>query len=237
MSDLKIRVVVELRKMIMDGIFSPGDRVAEIPIAERLDVSRTPVRAGLAILEREGLLLASATGGYTVRSFTLDAISDAIDVRGTLEGLAARQLAEHGVSRGLTQALQACLREGESILGAGKIEGDSFPRFAEMNAKFHGLIVEGAGNLAVRRALALNDAIPFSAATSVVATHTDPLESYQGLVHSHFHHRAIVEALTDGESTRAEALMREHSNATKSIVRRMRERHDLAVPGAHLIAV
>jgi GntR family transcriptional regulator, vanillate catabolism transcriptional regulator len=237
MSDLKTKVVVELRKMIMDGIFSPGDRVAEVPIAERLDVSRTPVRAALAVLEQEGLLLASTTGGYTVRSFTLEAISDAIDVRGTLEGLAARQLAEHGLSRALAQGLQACLSEGESILSTGKVESDSFPRFAEMNVKFHGLIVDGSGNLAVLRALALNDAIPFSAASSVVDTRSDPLESYQGLVHSHFHHRAIVEALTEGAGARVEALMREHSNATKSIVRRMRELRHLPVPGAHLISV
>jgi len=237
MNDLKTKVVVELRKMIMDGVFAPGDRVAENAVADRLEVSRTPVRAALAVLEQEGLLLPSTTGGYTVRSFTLEAISDAIDVRGNLEGLAARQVAEHGLSRALMQGLQACLREGDSLLSTGKVEEDSFPRFAEMNVKFHSLIVEGSGNVAVKRALALNDAIPFSAASSVVSTHTDPLEAYQGLVHSHFHHRAIVEALSEGESTRAEALMREHSNATKSIVRRMRELRNLPVRGAHLISV
>ncbi len=237
MSDLKTKVVVELRKMIMDGIFLPGDRVAENAVAERLDVSRTPVRAALAVLEQEGLLLASTTGGYTVRSFTLEAISDAIDVRGTLEGLAARQIAEHGLSRALAQGFQSCLREGDSILSAGRVEEDSFPRFAEMNVRFHGLIVEGSGNLAVHRALALNDAIPFSAASAVVSTYNDPLEAYQGLVHSHFQHRAIVEALGEGEGTRADALMREHSNATKTIVRRMRELHNPRLPGAHLITV
>lgn len=237
MSDLKTRVVVELRKMIMDGIFSPGDRVAEIPIAERFDVSRTPVRAALAILEQEGLLLASTTGGYTVRSFTLDVISDAIDLRGTLEGLAARQLAQHGLSRALTFELQTCLREGDDVVKPGRIESDTFPRFAELNVRFHGRIVEASGNLAVQRALALNDAIPFSAASAVVTTHTDPQESYQSLVHAHFHHRAIFEALSEGDGARVDALMREHSNATKRIVRRMRERRDLTVPGAHLIAV
>ena len=177
MADLKTRVVVELRRMIVNGEFSPGDRVAEIPVAEKLDVSRTPVRVALSVLEQEGLLEASATGGYTVRSFTLAQISDAIDVRGILEGLAARLVAEHGLTRGFSQELAACLREGEAIVGAGRIELDSMERPAVMNVKFHRLIVDGSGNEALLRALALNDAVPFSASTAVVATSADPLES------------------------------------------------------------
>jgi GntR family transcriptional regulator of vanillate catabolism len=113
-------------------------------------------------------------------------------------------------------------------------------RHAVMNVKFHRLIADGSGNEALLRALALNDAVPFSASTAVVATSADPLESYRGLVHAHYQHRDIVHAIENGEGARAEALMKEHSNITKRIVHRMRElgaEPKARIPGAHLIAV
>jgi GntR family transcriptional regulator of vanillate catabolism len=237
MTGTKTWVAVELRKMIVDGVFSSGDRIAEIPLAERLEVSRTPVRAALAMLEQEGLLLASPTGGYTVQQFTLEAISDAIDVRGTLEGLAARQLAESGLPRQISEALNACIQEGDSILSRGRLDSDRVARFAEMNIKFHGLIVEGSGNLAIKRALAANNGVPFSGATSVMATLPEPLESYQGLVHAHYAHKSIVDALVERQGARSEALMREHANANKTIIRRIREKRNKKLPGTHLVKV
>jgi GntR family transcriptional regulator of vanillate catabolism len=237
MTDTKTRVAVELRKMIVDGIFSSGDRIAEIPLAERLSVSRTPVRAALAVLEQEGLLLASPTGGYTVQQFTLRSISDAIDVRGTLEGLAARQLAENGLSRPVSLGLNTCIEEGDAILSRGKLDADRIAHFAEMNVKFHTLIVEGSGNVAIQRALAANNGVPFVGPTSVMATYPEPLEGYQGLVHAHYDHKSIVDALLQGQSARAEALMREHANANKTIIKRIRERQNEHLPGTHLVKV
>jgi len=236
MRDLTTRVVVDLRKMIMNGVFSAGDRVAEIPLAERLKVSRTPVRAALSTLEQEGLLTASTTGSYLVRSFTPEQISDAIDVRGALEGLAARQVAEHGVSRSVAQALRACIAIGDALVASGEKERDSDGRYAEMNERFHRLIVEASGNVTL--ALALNDSVPFSSANAVVSTTMEPQEDFNRLVYAHFQHRDIVSALEHGEGARAEALMREHSNRTKQIVSRMRERnYGEKLPGGHLISV
>jgi GntR family transcriptional regulator of vanillate catabolism len=238
MSDLTSMVVVELRKMIMNGTFGPGERVAEIPLAERLKVSRTPVRTALGILEQQGLVIASATGGYTVSSFTLAQISDAIEVRGALEGLAARQLAERGLPRELARAMRECIAIGDEIVATGRKTAENNGQFGEMNERFHRLIIEGSENIALARAMKLNDSVPFSAASAVVSTATEPQEEFNRMVYAQFQHRDILQALENREGARAEALMREHANRSKEVVARMRARnYDGTIPGGRLIEV
>ena len=55
MDSQQSRVLVQLRDMILKGEFVPGERLAEIPLAEKLEASRTPVRLALASLDHEGL--------------------------------------------------------------------------------------------------------------------------------------------------------------------------------------
>src|SRR5947207_2258604 len=77
--------------------FGSGDRAScssELPLVARLGMSRTPIRLALERLAHIGLLEAAATGGFTVREFTLAEVRDAIEVRGVLEGTAARLAAE-----------------------------------------------------------------------------------------------------------------------------------------------
>src|SRR6267143_1799346 len=83
------------------GTLMPGQRVAEAPLAERLGMSRTPVRQALPLLAQEGLLMEHETRGFVVRAFTEADIVDSIDLRGLLEGYAVRRLAERGASKSL----------------------------------------------------------------------------------------------------------------------------------------
>ena len=80
--------------MLLAGEFDPGDRISEAPLAARIGVSRTPIRLALERLAHEGLLEPYPTGGFIVRKFTLDDVWNGIEVRGLLEGGAARLAAE-----------------------------------------------------------------------------------------------------------------------------------------------
>src|SRR5579871_2894305 len=64
-----MRALLRLRELIIGGEFGYGDRMSELPLVDRLGVSRTPVRLALAALEHEGLLRALPGGGYVVREF------------------------------------------------------------------------------------------------------------------------------------------------------------------------
>ena len=94
------RTVLRLREMILSGEFSPGERVSEAPLTGRLGASRTPIRLALERLAHEGLLDPYPTGGFIVRTFTLEDVWDGIEVRGVLEGAAARLAAERLTSDG-----------------------------------------------------------------------------------------------------------------------------------------
>ncbi len=116
------RALIELRARIFTGRLHAGDRLAEIPLAEALGMSRTPVRLALAELQSEGLAVPAPGGGFAVRAFTVREIDDAIAVRGQLEGMAARLVAEHGVPRGLSRRLHEALAQGDAALARGVMD-------------------------------------------------------------------------------------------------------------------
>jgi GntR family transcriptional regulator of vanillate catabolism len=88
------RALLRLREMLLRGEFRRGERLTELALSARLGMSRTPIRRALERLSHEGLLEESQSGGFVVRQFTVDAVWDAIEIRGVLEGAAARLAAE-----------------------------------------------------------------------------------------------------------------------------------------------
>src|SRR5690606_28557438 len=73
------KALLGVRDLVLSGGVAPGERLSEAALAERLGISRTPLRAALARLQQEGLLEQIPSGGYTVRSFTIADIFDAIE--------------------------------------------------------------------------------------------------------------------------------------------------------------
>jgi GntR family transcriptional regulator of vanillate catabolism len=217
-----VRVLVRLREMILRGDLAPGERVAEIGIAERLGVSRTPIRQALPVLAQEGLLSPAGVRGYVVRSFSVQDVIDALDVRGALEGMVARRIAERGASPELLGELRGCLTAGDAIFAGRRLfsTGDE-SRYAEMNGRFHALIGAAAGPV-ISDALALNDRVPFASASAVAFDKASSQPIFEILSYAHGQHHAIVDALEKGEGGRIEALMREHTQPVKQSLNLMR---------------
>lgn len=211
------RILLKLREMILNGELAPGARVAEIPVAGRLGVSRTPVRYALGVLAGEGLIVATDNGrGFLVRGFSLKDIIDAIELRGVLEGMAARLVAESGWTAGLGAELAQCLAEGEGVIAPGRLEAESGERWAGINERFHRLIVHACGSQPLINAVMLNDKLPFASAKAFLGVTRDPAilrRQYEILLMAQRQHQAIVEALSQGKGARAEGLMREHAHA------------------------
>jgi GntR family transcriptional regulator, vanillate catabolism transcriptional regulator len=212
------RVIVKIREMILQGWLPPGERVREVELAGKLGVSRTPVRESLPTLAQEGLLTQLDTGGFVVRAFTPQEIMDAIDVRGVLEGLAARMLAEQGPPRRLLHSLHECLREGDQIFAKGHLVHSDEARYGDMNKQFHSLIVEGAGSKVVAEAIERNGRIPFAAAHAIAFDRVDLPRMYESLKYYNRQHHAIVQALENGEGARVAALMFEHASGAKESI-------------------
>jgi GntR family transcriptional regulator of vanillate catabolism len=111
-----VKAQLRLREMILAGELPGGARIAELTLVEKLGVSRTPIRAALMRLEQEGLLEALPNGGYAVRTFSERDVSDAIELRGTVEGLLARVAAERGAAPVVLGEASECLRQIDELL-------------------------------------------------------------------------------------------------------------------------
>lgn len=207
--------VVRLREMVLNGKLAPGQRVAEAPLADLLGMSRTPVRQALPVLAQEGLLVENETRGYLVRAFTATEITDAIDVRGALEALAAQRVVERGVSRSLARDLHRCLDDGDALLARRRLEDGDEVSYAEMNARFHALILHAADSAILSSAFERIARVPFAGPQALAFDRLRLDQMYDRLHYAHRQHHAIVGALESGQAGRVDALMREHAHGVK----------------------
>jgi GntR family transcriptional regulator, vanillate catabolism transcriptional regulator len=233
------RVLVQLRDLILKGEFTPGERLAEIPIAEKLGASRTPVKLALAALEHEGLIEASPAGGYQMRRFTSQEIADAIRVRGVIEGFAARLIAEDGAPRQLLRSLQDCLADGDRVVSKDTMTLDDYAAYVQMNDRFHALIIEGCKNTAVKRIMEMLDSQPFASPSSMLPMQSSMEEGHEWMKHAHRTHHALVQAIERGQGSRAQALGEEHVEIARMNLEYALERPEIAasvMPGIRLVA-
>src|SRR5690606_5843071 len=198
MSSQLSQALVRLREMILRGELSPGQRLAEAPVAERLGMSRTPVRQALPLLAQEGLLTEHGTRGSGVRAFTAADIIDAIDLRGLIEGLAARRVAERGASRAFIRELRVCLEDGDEIFRKRSIVESDEASYLEMNVRFHSLILQEAGSPTLTDALERNSRVPFSGPQALAFDKSNLDQMYEMLNYAHRQHHAVVDALERG---------------------------------------
>lgn len=207
------RVMMVLRKMIASGEIKSGERIAEIPTAAALGVSRMPVRTALRTLEQEGLVVRLGARGYAARGISSRQIRDAIEVRGVLEGFAVRRIAEGGLRPETRARLVALIEEGDAIFAAGRLVDGDLERYGNYNLAFHDVLTSSAGNAAVEAALVRNSLEPFGGAGAFALNFADLAAEYEHLLAAHHQHRAVFEAIDGGDAEGAERIMRDHALA------------------------
>jgi GntR family transcriptional regulator, vanillate catabolism transcriptional regulator len=206
-----ISVLTALRQCIVEGRYSAGERLTEMAVSQALGVSRTPVRLAFRTLAQEGLLQVAGKRGYLVREFSEVDVAYAVEVRGALEGLAARHLAERGMDTSVRQRLLDCLLAGEQVVGADHLGDDGIGAWSRLNATFHGTIVQAVGSSVIADAIARNNHLPFASADSIVIDREALGRELDKLRIAQLQHRLVFDALERRESARVEALMREHA--------------------------
>lgn len=227
-----------LRHRILSGDLSAGTRLSEPILAEQLGISRTPIRAALATLDAEGLLTPLSSGGYAVRAFTQQEIYDAIEVRGALEGLAARLAAERGICPATQAALERCLDEIDHlILHHGPLQ-EELPEFERLNAQFHHLLHTLPGSGLMQQQIEKACSLPFASPSAFMLTETREAESWHRLIIAQNQHRMIVQAIINREGSRAESLAKEHARIAFLSMQKLLVDNDVRFsrfPGAQLI--
>ena len=231
-----VKAQLRLREMILAGELAGGTRIAELAIVERIGVSRTPIRAALMRLEQEGLLDALPNGGYAVRTFSERDVADAIELRGTMEGLCARLAAERGVATVVLSEARACLAEVDALLAQPALDDEGFTRYVHLNQRFHNLLSEMAGSPVLARELERVVNLPFASPSGFVVVQANSPQARDMLVVAPDQHRQVLDAIERREGARAEAIMREHSRlAQRNLREAVQGQHLDRMPGVRLI--
>jgi DNA-binding GntR family transcriptional regulator len=196
-----------VKARLLDGRFAGGTLLSENEIAQRLNVSRTPVRQAFVQLEAEGLLELYPRRGALVVPISASEAEDVLEARMLIEQHAAHRAAASG--RTLAATLRALVAEQEESL-------DDVPGFARSDRAFHRAIVEAGGNqLLTRQYDALRDRHQRIAAAAVAR---DPGRIARFIAE----HREILGAIEGGDGDAAASLMASHLQSAHELARRPR---------------
>jgi GntR family transcriptional regulator of vanillate catabolism len=231
------KATLGLRELLLSGAFKPKERVPELRLVEELGVSRTPLRIALMTLEHEGLLETLPGGGFVVREFTRNDIDDAIELRGVLEGTAARLAAERLESEDELAPLRELCEEMDVIVRDHSIE--ALMDYVEVNQEFHDGFRDLAKSPQLNRALEHVLALPFAPASALLSVHAALPESWEIFLVAQHQHRALIDAIGRREGARAESIGREHARiARRNLDIALENRHLLErVPGSTLLRI
>jgi len=197
-----IEILECLRALILTGEYGPDERLVEEQLAERLGVSRTPVRQALTMLEAEGLVEIAPNRGATVCSFSIQDVWDIYDLRAVLEGHAARRAAGR-IERRELKRLQELAGEMEGLPGRFDDHEDEIRVLVALNQEFHGTIVQASRNRRLEHLINRTVEIPLMFKAFFWYT------PHERTISNHFH-RQILKSLEKGDADRAEIIMREH---------------------------
>jgi DNA-binding GntR family transcriptional regulator len=144
---LKERAYDAIKRAILGTDFPPGTFLAERQLAERLGMSKTPVKAALERLELEGFITVSPQQGIVVRDLSVHDIADQYEIRAALEAYVVRALAGR-----LTPAQVARLRANLDAQEANSAACD-VQHYVALDAEFHTLFCEFLGNREILRVM------------------------------------------------------------------------------------
>jgi GntR family transcriptional regulator of vanillate catabolism len=203
------RALLGLRSLVMGGNFSEGQRLPEVAVAKQLGTSRTPLRQAMDRLVAEGLLERIQTGGCRVATFTKEDIADAIELRGVIEGTAARMAAEGTVAKVLIAQAQDALDQIDIALD--QEVGLDFDHYVQQNARFHALLSQFPARPLIQREVERMNQLPLASPSAFLSDQALIPDFQESLRYAQRQHRAILDAILNKEGARAEALTREHA--------------------------
>ncbi|WP_167055408.1 GntR family transcriptional regulator [Pantoea sp. Ap-967] len=198
------QVVEILREYILSGTLKAGARITETPLAERLGVARGTLRTGLHKLATEGLVIQTPYIGWQIANLTNDDLWEIWTLRGSLESLAARIVAEQKdpavfseIKRVFDAIVQAC-DAGDAVLAT------------KLDFELHRTIVIGAGHQRLVQQYLLNEQqIRLYIATANERVHSNLSELIE-------EHSTLVDAILSGNAeTAAQAAWSQNENLSK----------------------
>lgn len=204
-------VFTTLRQAILKGELKPGERLMEITLANKLGVSRTPIREAIRKLELEGLVVMIPRKGAHVAHITEQELNDVLEVRRGLEEMAIRKACERITKEELEQLEEAAKVFSELTAS------DNLVALAEADVKFHDVIYEATHN---RRLVQLLNNIR----EQIYRYRMEYLKDADSRKLLDEEHKAICEAIREKDLKKAHAYICQHiDNQQRSIIKSIGE--------------
>ncbi|WP_087108452.1 GntR family transcriptional regulator [Halomonas citrativorans] len=202
MTKLTDQVYTTLRRQIMGGDLAPDEQVKEERIAKLLDVSRTPVRAAMNRLTRDGLLYREPSRGFFVSTWNTDDIKEVFDLRIQIESKAAGLAALRATPEQINNLLDLSIKMDELV--RTKPEG-YLKKIQEKNRKFHSTLMEASRSKRLAEIAKNLVEIPITIGFYIY--------SEEDMKRSMNHHRELVHAIKIGSENYASEVMTVHLRA------------------------
>ncbi|OJI92800.1 GntR family transcriptional regulator [Planktotalea frisia] len=232
MESIDTELAAQIRNDIILGMYGEKERLSEARLCDTHNVSRTPVRLALRMLEHEGLIRRSEGRGYFVNAPKVADILQAVLVRGHLESLAARLMSQSPGRHNVMPNLEAAIEEIDRLIDAGKMDDASLRALQSQNAVFHKTILDGCGNDFVGFTCSRISHLPMLEVGAMMFDR-QVLSTADGIERSLFRlkignsqHKVIFEAIQSGDAVRAEGVMREHSNTMVEYIKVFEKRDE-----------
>lgn len=210
------RAYLALRAQILSGELAPGTTLLESAVAERLAMSRTPVREALLLLQNENLVDIRPRHGMTVRRPSTSSLVQIYEVYSALEAMACRIVARDGMGAGDAAALQKLMDDMERATRQEDIAG-----WSRLDDAFHSRIAQASGNLRLQASLRTCWAEQYRARMAIVPFRPLPVRSNQ-------EHRALFVALASGDEFEAARLLQIHRERGDAMAIDLIRTHGLA---------
>lgn len=194
---LRGMVFSRLQDEILNGSYAPGDTLVESRLAKELGVSRTPIREAIKQLEQEGLVSTLPNRRVVVEGVSEKDIDDIYVIRTRLEGLAARWAVTN-----ITEKEFKVLKETLDLMEF-YTEKDNLSQVQQLDAKFHGIIFRACNSKPLKHVLANFHQFLRKARRDSLAVPGRLPKTLQ-------EHKAILNAITSGDSEAAEEAMKRH---------------------------
>jgi DNA-binding GntR family transcriptional regulator len=198
-ASLKQRAYDELKRRILTGRLPPGMMLSERQLATELRMSKTPVHAALERLEVDGLVMVAAQQGILVQPISPQDIADHFEIREVLEPYVVAKLAAGRLTAAQAAALERNIQENCRAVSAADV-----PANVQLDADFHLLLCEFAGNREIARVMGRIREKVHSVIHHITSRHSARMEV------SLAEHRAIADAILACDATSAADRMRTH---------------------------
>lgn len=241
MESIDTELAARIRHDIVHGAYTEGERLSEAQLCETHEVSRTPVRLALRLLEREGVVRRGEGRGYTVKSPSVGDILQAVEVRGHLESLAARLFAQSSERAKFLPDMARAIEAIDTFVNVGSLDEAAIREAQAANKVFHTTILSACGNDYLGYTCQQISHLPMLAVGSMVFDRSmgdSPEQLERGLFRfrlGNAQHQVIYEAIEKGDPVRAEGMMREHSHTMIEYIQTF-EKRDSSLSVADLVA-